>query len=162
MTQTQILQNRSQTVQLNRGCGESNIRRQRAIYHAFVLFLCAVVLIGARIFDAGGDGLYLFGFKWPVGCRLYETFGIKCALCGLSRSLCCLAHGSFQASLKFHVLGPAVFAFICLQILYRIYAMALYPAKVSTKLSKANFGAAVALSITVFANWLSYLGGLIL
>ncbi|MHC4283885.1 MAG: DUF2752 domain-containing protein [Planctomycetota bacterium] len=49
--------------------------------------------------------LYLFGYKWPHRCPLYEIVGIKCALCGLTRSFCSLAHGNLLASIRFHTLG---------------------------------------------------------
>ena len=132
------------------------------VMHYIILLLCAVVLIGALLFHINETELYLFGLNWPLRCFLYQTLGIKCALCGLTRSLCALAHGDFHQSLDFHPLGPAIFAFICLQISYRVYALTFRTKRMSTKLIKANVIITVILLIAIFVNWLIYLGGLIL
>ena len=97
---------------------------------------------------------------------LYETFGVKCALCGLTRSFCALAHGDFFAGVRFHPLGPAIFAFICLQIPYRIYHISIKHDIRKTKLIRLfgglNSGLAVIVVVAIFINWFVYLGGLIL
>ncbi|MHC4693265.1 MAG: DUF2752 domain-containing protein, partial [Planctomycetota bacterium] len=93
---------------------------------------------------------------------LYETVGIKCALCGLTRSFCSLAHGNWQKSIKFHVLGPIIFAFTCFQIPYRIYGVIIYPRTINRRLIKINLSLTVAISILVLVNWFVYIGGLII
>ncbi len=129
--------------------------------HKIILFVCIAVLVGALLLYVSTSDLYLLGYKWPVNCLLYQTFGIKCALCGLTRSFCSLAHGNFQASVRFHPLGPAIFAFTCLQIPYRIYRIIIKPDGVNKILTKLNVGLAVTLAIAIFVNWFIYLGGLI-
>ena len=134
----------------------------RRVYDAIVLLGCAAILIAVGLCMAGENGLYLFGIRLPVRCRLYETFGVKCALCGLSRSLCHITHGDFRESLAFHALGPAIFGLICLQIPYRMSGLRAWATKTHRALYLVNAGAAVVIAIGVFVNWLSYIGGLIL
>ena len=114
------------------------------------------------LFQFKESELYLFGFKSPLYCFLYHTVGIKCALCGLTRSFGSLAHGNFQQAINFHLLGPAIFALICFQLPYRIYALIIRPKRMNRKLMKINSLFAVIILIAVFVNWLVYLGGLIL
>ena len=119
-------------------------------------------VVFSLLLEAKEGRLYLFGFKWPHRCPLYELVGVKCALCGLTRSFCSLAHGDWHQSLKFHVLGPIIFAFICFQIPYRIYGVIIHPRAINRRLIKINLSLAVAVTIVIFVNWLIYLGGLIL
>ena len=132
------------------------------VYHIIILLVCVAILIVSLLFSVNEVDLYLFGFKWPLHCFLYETFGIKCALCGLTRSVCSLAHGNFLTSLRFHLLGPAIFAFICLQVPYRIWALAVWPRKPSKKIMKIGLGIGVLIIVAIIVNWLVYLGGLVL
>lgn len=130
--------------------------------HKIILLACIAVIAGALALQAGSADVYLFGHKLPLQCTLYEMFGIKCALCGATRSLCTLAHGNFLASVKFHHLGPAIFTFICLQIPYRIYRLIVKTKGVNRRLTKLNAGLTVSLATAIFVNWFIYLGGLIL
>jgi len=114
------------------------------------------------LFGLNENEVYLFGFKWPLRCFLYDTFGIKCALCGLTRSFYSFTHGNFLASLRFHLLGPVIFAFICVQIPYRIWALAVRPNKANKKIMKIGLGTGVLIIVALLVNWLVYLGGLVL
>lgn len=132
------------------------------VHHIIILFLCVAIVTASILLQFDEDGLSLFGLNWPVHCFLHNTFGVKCALCGLTRSFCSLARGNLPASLRFHFLGPLIFAFICLQIPYRIWALSILPAQINTRLTKVNSALALTLTIAVFVNWFIYLGGLIL
>lgn len=126
-----------------------------------VLVLCGLAVIVSLLLQQDGQELRLFGISWPLGCALYQTLGIKCALCGLTRSFCQMAKGEFFAALQFHSLGPAVFFFVCLQIPYRIYALwsgTIHLRKLKRAGAYSVFGLAAALLI----NWFIYLGGLVL
>ena len=136
--------------------------KQRAVHHIIILILCVVILTASLLFRLNEAELYLFGFKWPLRCFLYHTVGIKCALCGLTRSVCSLAHGNLQQAIKFHLLGPPIFALICFQLPYRIYALIIHPKRMNRKIMKINSLFAVIILIAIFVNWLVYLGGLIL
>jgi len=133
-----------------------------AVAHVTILAVCLAVLGCAAVLTPTQDGLTLFGLRWPFSCRLHETFGIQCALCGMSRAFCALAHGDLAAGSTFHRLGPAVFALFCLQIPYRLYALAIRPHPINRRLAKLHTGLALLIGLAVFVNWLVYLGGLVL
>jgi hypothetical protein len=132
------------------------------VHHTIILLVCIVIVIGSMLLGLNENEAYLFGFKLPLRCFLYDTFGIKCALCGLTRSFRSFAHGSFFASLRFHLLGPVIFAFICLQIPYRIWALAVRPGKPNKKIVKISLGTGVLIIVALLVNWLVYLGRLVL
>jgi len=133
-----------------------------AVAHATVLAVCLAVLAGAAILVPAQDGLTLFGLRWPFSCRLHDTFGIQCALCGMSRAFCALARGDLAGGFAFHRLGPAVFALFCLQIPYRLYALATRPRPIGKRLVQLHTGLVVLIGLALFVNWIVYLGGLLL
>ena len=141
---------------------QSTSNRHQVLYHIVILLLCAAILLFSLLLQLKEGKLCLFGYKWPHRCPLYEIVGIKCALCGLTRSFCSLAHGDLLASIRFHNLGPMFFAFICLQIPYRIYGVIIQPGKMNRKLIKINLSLTVTISILILVNWFVYLGGLII
>jgi hypothetical protein len=123
--------------------------------------MCIVIILGSVLLSQSGHGLYLLGIEWPLSCPLYQNFGVKCALCGLTRSFCSIARGDVPEAAQFHALGPALFVFVCLQIPYRIYALL----AIRTESRKLRFGGiyvAAALAAAFLINWLVYLGGLVL
>lgn len=136
--------------------------KHRLIFHIVILLICIAVLVFSLLLKIEEGELHLFGFKWPHRCLLYEMSGIKCALCGLTRSFCSLAHGDWRQSVQFHILGPIIFAFTCFQIPYRIYGVIIHPRAINRRLIKINLSIIVAVTIVIFINWLIYLGGLVL
>lgn len=141
---------------------QSTSNKHHVLYHIVILLLCAAVLFFSLLLQIKEGKLCLFGYKWPHRCPLYEIVGIKCALCGLTRSFCSLTHGNLIASIRFHTLGPLFFAFICFQIPYRIYAVIIQPVKMNIKLIKINLSLTVTISILILVNWFVYLGGLVI
>jgi hypothetical protein len=127
--------------------------------HIIILLVCVIVLAVSSVLQLNNNQLYLFGFKWPHHCFLYRTLGVKCALCGLTRSFCSLAHGRLLMSLKLHHIAPAVFVFICLQIPHRMFWLIAGSNAVSKKLKTINLYSTATLLIAVFVNWIIYLGG---
>ena len=130
-------------------------------HHIIILIVCVGIAAAMFMLNADETGVYCCGFELPVRCPLHEIAGMKCSLCGLTRSICLLAHGNFFESLKLHPIGPAIFAFIVLQIPYRIWAIIIYPGRIEEKLAKANTVLFVTLLAAVFINWIVYLGGLV-
>jgi hypothetical protein len=130
-------------------------------YHLIVLLACAAVLAASVVLQPHEQGLSLLGYRWPFYCWTHETLGIRCALCGMSRSFCSLAHGDLGASFEFHRLGPFLFAFFCLQIPYRLYALAIAPRTIDRRVAKVHRGLAIGLCAAIACNWLVYLEGLI-
>lgn len=129
--------------------------------HLIVLALCVGVLIASVLLRADRNGLSFLGYTWPFHCWLHKTFGIRCALCGMSRAFCSLAHGDVQASLAFHPLGFAVFAVLCLEVPYRVYGLLAHPVPRGARVAKIHFGLVSVVCAAVFVHWLFYLGGLL-
>jgi len=56
-------------------------------------------------------GLILFGLVFPPHgfgpslCGLYMTTGLPCPGCGMTRSVSCLFHGHWRASMEYHPMG---------------------------------------------------------
>ncbi len=136
-------------------------QRHEVTYHAAILSMCAAALALSFVLKPDAEALSLWGYRWPLHCWLHDAFGVKCALCGLSRSFCSLAHGDLAAGLEFHRLGPVVFALFCLQVPYRIYALAISPRRIGVRLTKLHVTLVLLVGVAVFANWLLYLGELI-
>ena len=141
--------------------GKLALPGQVKVFHALVLALCLFAVSGAILLQHGGDGLYLFGAKWPAGCPLYQNLGLKCALCGLTRSFSSIAHGDFSKAAQFHSFGLAFFVFVCMQIPYRIYAL-LATHTENRKFRRAGIYRGLALAGALLINWFVYLGGLVL
>ena len=131
-------------------------------FHIITLIGCAAILAAAFVFEAGEIELRLFGWKWPMHCILYHTFGVKCAFCGMSRSFVAMADGNFQKAWQYHLLGPILFCFILLQIPYRIWVLTIYPKKAAPAIRRLGLLLGAVVLIVIFVNWLFYLGGCLL
>lgn len=129
--------------------------------HIIVLALCVAAVGGSLLLQHGGDGLYLFGIEWPLNCRLYQDFGVKCALCGLTRSFSSVAEADLSEAVQFHPLGPVVFVFLSLQIPYRIYVLRRTGAE-NRMFRRLGIYSALLLAVALLINWFVYLGGLAL
>jgi len=140
---------------------DADPRTGEKAWHLILLLACAGVLAASFILRLSGEGLSLFGWRWPFHCWLHETFGVRCALCGMSRSFSSLAHGDIATSFAFHHLGPFLFAVFCLEIPYRLYALGVQPKAVNRRLVKAHVGIIVLLCVAILCDWFVYLEGLI-
>jgi hypothetical protein len=138
-----------------------HVGEREEVFHLIVLVLCGLAAIMSLLLHQDGNGLRLFGIQWPVSCALYENFGIKCALCGLTRSFCAMAAGELFEAVHFHPCGPAIFVFVCLQIPYRIYALWV-SREVNGVLRRIGIYVSVGLAGGLLINWFVYLGGRIL
>ncbi len=131
------------------------------LHHVIILFVCVCVVAGAFMLDGDELGVYFFGFALPMRCPLHQAVGLKCSLCGLTRSICLFAHGNFLESFKLHAIGPAIFAFIIWQIPYRMWAIYIHPRPVNRKPVMVNTVLFAVLLAAILVNWLIYLGGLL-
>lgn len=134
------------------------LKEPEKAWHLLVLVLCLFAVTVSFLMQYDGSGLALSGIKWPLKCALFQTFGIKCALCGLTRSFCLMAKGDFRAAASFHPVGPAIFFFVILQIPYRIYALWFGTTKL-VKLRRIGVYSAFGIAAALLANWIVYLGG---
>jgi hypothetical protein len=132
------------------------------LFHTIILIAALAVVILSRLVQVDIAGIYLFGIKWPIHCMLNHTFGIKCALCGITHSFAETAHGNFARAFGYHAIGPFLFAFTVMQIPYRIYAIAISPRRIKRKFRKTHMFFAVAVCVAMLINWLIYLGGRLL
>ena len=132
------------------------------VQHIIVLLVCVAILAGSILFQSNGSDVFIFGYKWPMRCVLHHYFGLKCALCGLTRSFSAIGHGQIKEAFAEHILGPAIFIFISLQLPYRIWGIIIAPKRIEPKLIKLNIAAAGVLFAAIIVNWLIYLGGLFL
>ena len=92
---------------------------------------------------------------------LYQNLGVKCALCGLTRSFSSMAEGDVSAAVQFHPLDPAISVLVCLQIPYRIHALWAVRAE-NRRLRLTGIYSAIIFAGALLINWLVYLGGLVL
>ena len=127
-----------------------------------ILILCILIVIAAFVLTVDEGRLSFLGHKLPSTCALRNIFGVKCAFCGMTRSVSATAHGQFKPAFRLHPFGPPLFFFILLQIPYTIYAIAISPKDVNRILARANTVVFAALVAGIMINWLVYLGGLIL
>jgi hypothetical protein len=149
------------SISIGRTSEVGHFREPKKVYHVIVLVLCVLAVIVSLLLQHEGDELRLFGIRWPVSCALYEHFGIRCALCGLTRSCCAMGAGELSAAARFHPLGPGIFVFVCLQIPYRIHA--LWATRVEKRRPNvAGVLLAIGLAGALLINWFVYLGGLML
>ncbi len=132
------------------------------LFNAIILFVCIAITVGAFAFTLDEVGLYLFGLKWPFHCLLNHFFGIKCALCGMTRSFTAIAGGDLAGAFAYHRLGPVLFFLVFFQIPYRIWALAASPKKVGKRLRRIHAGLVALVLAAVMVNWLIYLGGRLL
>lgn len=148
------------TTSLSTCAANDATKERRRLSHAVVLVMCTGVMALSILLKPDGQELSLLGHRWPWRCWLRDTFGLECALCGLSRSFCSLARADITAALAFHRLGPLVFALFCLEVPYRICAVAISPRRISQRLARAHFALAALAVAAVFVNWLLYVGEL--
>jgi hypothetical protein len=58
-----------------------------------------------------GAYLYNQGYQIPfLGCPVLHLTGIPCPTCGMTRSFMAIARGNLPQAIRYHLLGPAVFA----------------------------------------------------
>jgi hypothetical protein len=127
-----------------------------------VILLACVAIVGlAFLLDVDDTGVSIFGWKWPMKCSMYETLGIRCASCGLTRALCYAAHGKLAQASQMNAMWPAVFGAILLEIPYRLMALAIWPGKIPRPLIMGHGVIIAGVFALLIGYWLIYLRGLL-
>jgi len=90
------------------------IRRPDRIGHAIVAAALAAVFIAsfARIDRLRLARWPLTGDGTPSICLLKRLTGVPCPTCGMTRSFCCLGRGEVVEAVRFHPLGPVLYALL--------------------------------------------------
>lgn len=78
----------------------------RSPSHSWWPLACAMVLLGVLRMLPLPNNSAIAGLPSP--CGWYHLTGQLCPLCGLTRSLVCVAHGHFYEAIWWHPLGPAL------------------------------------------------------
>lgn len=126
--------------------------------HGLMLVIaCAVSALAFLLHELPDGRVAVRGFAQlplPQACASRAIFGLRCAGCGLTRSIIHLAEGDWRASWHDHRLGGLFAIVIALQVPYRLYALLRRPERpgLSTFWLAALGYALVALLI---ANWLA-------
>jgi hypothetical protein len=129
-------------------------------FHIAILLVCAGVIAAAIVLDVDDAGVYIFGWKLPLQCVMYEATGVRCASCGLTRGLCYAAHGEMAKAFEMNSVWPAVAAMILLEIFYRLLAIVRWPRKVPQPVFAGHIAVLIVVAVLVLGYWIVYLGGL--
>jgi hypothetical protein len=127
-----------------------------------MLLLCTGIIAAAVALDVDDSGVYMLGVRMPVHCTTYETFGIRCPSCGLTRAMCYAAHGRTTEAFRMNAAWPAVAAVLLLEIPYRIFAVFRWPAKVPFPVFVVHIAVVCVAGAALLGQWLVYLRGLLL
>lgn len=71
-----------------------------------LFILTSGIIIAAALLPPPHAGK-IFGLPSP--CLFYESTGLPCPACGLTRSFVCVAHGQWHEALHWHPLGIVLF-----------------------------------------------------
>jgi Protein of unknown function (DUF2752) len=78
------------------------LSRNQRLKRWTMLGLCSAPIIGSFF--------YRYGYRLPFfGCPLRSLTGIPCPTCGMTHSFVAIAQGDFNAAIKYHLFGPAIF-----------------------------------------------------
>lgn len=128
--------------------------------HVIILAVCVAALAAALLLKADDAGVYILGWKLPLKCSMHETFGLRCASCGLTRAVCYAAHGDIASAFRMNAIWPAVFVVILLEIPYRLAALALWPRRFVRPVEIVHAAIILIAAAAVIGNWMLYVAGL--
>ena len=63
-------------------------------------------------------GIFAIGGEGSTTCLLRRATGLPCATCGMTRSFCAIGRGELGAAFAQHPLGPVLYAFFALVMLW--------------------------------------------
>ncbi|RME20665.1 MAG: DUF2752 domain-containing protein [Deltaproteobacteria bacterium] len=97
--------------------------RRRAQSDAFLLLLCAGVILASILLTPSDARLALHGVEIPPLCMFKRITGHDCFGCGLSRSFTYMGHGQVANAFRMHKLGPLLYLVVAAQIPLRARAV---------------------------------------
>ncbi len=128
-------------------------------YHIVVLVFSVVILFASVVLGIDRVGEAFYGFKWNIHCAMKHTFGLQCALCGMTHSFGEMASGDIAKAFEYHRLGPLAFIFVAFQIPYRFTALSRGFRRTTYQMKKWNKYIAFALCAAIIINWLVCVAG---
>ena len=87
--------------------------------HILILALASLVVLASLLLEPGQDGVSLLGRELPSSCTLKRLTGWGCPGCGLTRSFAYMAHLQVREAWEMHLLGPAGWLAVAVQVPYR-------------------------------------------
>ena len=87
----------------------SNLSRGHRVIKALVA--AGVILVAALLFLGPPENLPF------TTCEFHALTGHSCLTCGMTRSLHAISHGALTESLRYHLMGPAVFILMLLSFI---------------------------------------------
>ncbi len=128
-------------------------------YHIVVLVLSIVVIFASVVLGIDRVGEAFYGFKWNIHCAMKHTFGLQCALCGMTHSFSEMASGDIAKAFEYHRLGPVAFIFVVFQIAYRAAVLSKGFRRTKNQLKKWNKRIVFVLLAAIIINWLVCVAG---
>lgn len=99
-------------------------RRRRALSSdAWLLLVCALVLLLSVVLDPSAEAVRLGDWTLPPLCVFKNTLGVECWGCGLTRSFTFMGHGQPGAAFELHRLGPVLFVVVLAQLPLRAWRL---------------------------------------
>ena len=92
-------------------------------HHVVFLVMCSAAIFGAFYFGINrSDHIATpwLNIQLPSVCQFRNVTGLDCPGCGLTRAFVSIAHGRFAEAFTYNGASLLVFAFVLLQIPYRI------------------------------------------
>ena len=125
--------------------------------HIYIILLCASIIpISFCIPNQEDMAIYLSGIKLqrlPNVCLFKKISGIECPSCGLTRSFISISNLKIKKAWYFHRVGILIYAFVVLQIPYRIYMIwneEAFESNISKKIIK---GYLYVIGVALIINW---------
>ena len=120
--------------------------------------LLAVTLPFLLDFDGGsGSRVTLAGWRLPEACLSRLLWHVPCPGCGLTRSLVRVAHGDLVGAWRQHRVGPILYLFCLLQVVFRVWLLFRPAAFWQGTWQRINHRAAWGMLALFLVNWLARL-----
>ncbi len=123
------------------------------LWDATLLAVAISIPLLGHFMSTSGDAVAFPGFErspLPNLC-VSRAFGIRCATCGVTRSIIALMHGDLSASLAYHRFGWLILLFVIAQVPFRTYRL-LRPRDCLPRLERVGILALMAVAILVVIN----------